>query len=222
MDLSQLITAVRSAVHDSDYTESIITEHLNEAVLAVATGVLIPGRRQLSPPLPDLYTTDDVVTVLNTGYLTLPADYNRNVIMVVDSDGNTLTRAPSWLKFMKDNADKAAGGANKYVVSGNRLYYRDIPTAPKTLTVHYYKNPTPMVADTDIPTDVPITLHRDLLVGYAAREIFNVLELGMAGQKIDTTSYGNIFISGILKLVDILPEDGEPDYYDDTTDYIDG
>jgi len=220
MQLSEIVTAVEDIVHDSDYTSTIIKSLANEAVLVVATGVLIPGRRQLSPPLPDLYTTSTVTTVLSTGYLSLPADYNRDVIMLVNSDGETITKIDSWLRFMKSSADQAAGTVDRYCVSGSRLHYRDIPAVATNLTAHYYKNPTTLTADADIPSCIPTVLHRDLIVGYVAREIFNKKELGMAGQKVDTANYDNIFNGGILKLVDILPEDGEPIYCDGSSDHI--
>ena len=139
--------------------------------------------------------------------------------MVVNSDGYALPIISSWLKFMKDHADQAAGSVSKYVISGGRLHYRDIPTVATTLTVHYYKTPPTLVADEDIPSCIPVTLHRDLIVGYAAREIFNRIELGLNGRKVDTTNYDNIFNNGILRLVDLIPEDGLPEYYNDTTDY---
>jgi hypothetical protein len=220
MQLSEIVKAVQDVVHNSDYTSDIIKSYINEAILAVATGVEIPGRRQLSPPLPDLYIADDVETVVGAGLCELPEDYNRNVVMVVNSTGETIRHIPSFIKFMQTSADKAGGSVSKYAVNGKQLHYRDIPAAATTLTVHYYKNPEPLSADGDIPEGIPPTLHRSLIVGYAAREIFNRIELGLAGPKVDTANYDSIFQGGILKLVDLIPEDGEPDYYDNTTDYV--
>jgi len=220
MNLAKLITAIEGVVHDPDYTGEIIEDMINEAVLAIATGVMLPGKYELSPPLPDLWTSDDVLTVLSTGYLSLPADFNRDMFMVVDSNSELVPIEPSFKKFMVSYADEAAGDLFRCAVNGSQLHYRDIPSAAATLTVHYYKTPDTLVESDDIPSCIPTPLHRDLIVGHVCKEIFNRLELGMAGQKVDTQNYENIFNRGLLRLDDLVPRDELPDYYDNTTEYI--
>lgn len=220
MQLSELVTAVLAVVPDDDYTDAIVTSFINEAVLAIATGVKIPGKYQLSPPLPNLYASVNILTAAGVGYQNLPDDYNRNVFMVVNSDGDTIRVCDSWIKFMAESADEMAGTVNKYSVNGNILHYREIPAVATPLTVHYYKNPDTLALDADIPSSIPAPLHRDLIVGYVCKEIFNKIELGLDGKKVDTANYENIFNQGLLKLDDMIPEDNLPDYYDTTTEYI--
>ena len=219
MQLSELVTAITDVVQDSDYTDAIIEDLINEAVLAVATGVMIPGKYQLSPPLPDLYTAEDVLTVLGTGYLSLPADYNRDVIMLVDSNGDTIRKKDSWRKFMMEHSAQAAGSVFGYSVNGNNLHYRDIPAAATTLTAHYYTNPETLSEDIDIPSCVPSVLHRKLIVGYVCREIFNQIEDGIEGKKINTAYYANEYTKGLVDLELVIGTDDSPDYYDNQTDY---
>ena len=88
MNLESLVAAIEDIIQDTEYTEDMIVTMINEAVLKVATGDILPGKYQISPPLPDLYSTGDVLTVLGTGYLSLPADFNRDLFMVVDSSGD--------------------------------------------------------------------------------------------------------------------------------------
>ena len=220
MNLAKLITAVEGVIHDPDYTGEIIKDMINEAVLAIATGVMLPGKHELSPPLPDLYASDDVLTVVSTGYLSLPADFNRDMFMVVDSNSDTVPIEPSFKKFMASYADEAAGEVFRCSVNGSQLHYRDIPAGATTLTVHYYSTPDTLTDSADIPSCIPTSLHRDLIVGHVCKEIFNRLELGMAGQKVDTQNYENIFNRGLLGLDDLVGKDERPDYYDNTTDYI--
>jgi len=104
-------------------------------------------------------------------------------------------------------------------VVGGRLYYQPIPTEATELTVWFYRLPTLLEnfdpsgentgfmdsGDTtfqgdddtgfidalsdDIPNCLPDHLHKSLLVSYAAKEIFNEIEDGIEGRKINTERY---------------------------------
>jgi len=223
MNLAELIAAVEDVIQDTEYTETVITSLINEAVLKIATGDIIAGKYQLSPPLPELYKSDDVLTVLSTGYLSLPADYNRNVFMVVDSDNEPVFIEESFKKFMIAAAGEYEGGVVKCAINGSKLYYMDTPAAAATLTLHYYTAPDTLTAAGDIPSSIPIVLHRKLIVGYVCREIFNKIEDGIEGKKVNTVYYANEYAGGLLDLdtaVGLDGADGSADYIDNQTDYI--
>ena len=219
MNLESLVAAIEDIIQDTEYTEDMIVTMINEAVLKVATGDILPGKYQISPPLPDLYSTGDVLTVLGTGYLSLPADFNRDLFMVVDSNGDPVKIEESFKKFLVMYADQAAGSVFRCSVNGGRLHYRDIPAAATTLTVHYYTNPDTLVNDADVPSSIPAILHRKLIVGYVCREIFNRIEDGIEGQKINTNYYATEYGTGLLDLEKFVGIDGSADYYDSQTDY---
>ena len=219
MNLESLVAAIEDIIQDTEYTEDMIVTMINEAVLKVATGDILPGKYQISPPLPDLYSTGDVLTVLGTGYLSLPADFNRDLFMVVDSNGDPVKIEESFKKFLVMYADQAAGSVFRCSVNGGRFHYRDIPAAATTLTVHYYTNPDTLVNDADVPSSIPAILHRKLIVGYVCREIFNRIEDGIEGQKINTNYYATEYGTGLLDLEKFVGIDGSADYYNDQTDY---
>jgi hypothetical protein len=219
MNLGQIISEIEDAVQDETYLSGTIQTMINEAVLTIATGDMIPGKYQLSPPLPNLYTAGDVLTVVDTGYLSLPTDYNRNVVMVVDSNGDVIPSEESFKKFMTTYADQESGNVFKYAINGDKLHYRGIPTASTTLTVHYYTDPDTLSDSTDTPSCIPSPLHRKLIVGYVCRELFNRIEDGIDGQKINTGYYANEYASGLVDLETAIGVDESPDYYDNQTDY---
>ncbi len=219
MNLSELVEAIENVVQDSDFTSTIITSLINEAVLKIATGDVLPGKYQVSPPLPDLYVKADVLTVIDAGFLSLPADYNRTMFMVVDANGDAIRVQDSFKKFLVDNSDESSGGVFVCAINGSRLHYRDIPTAATALTVHYYQTPETLVSVSDTPSCIPAILHRKLIVGYVCREIFNKIEDGIEGQKINTNYYATEYAGGLLDLEKIVGIDGSPDYYDNQTDY---
>ena len=108
MNLSEIKTAIQSIVDDS-YWDTQLASMVNDAILKVATGDTLPGRYELSPPLPDLYTTDTVDTVVGVGIADLPSDFNRDLFQVVNSDDENIPIEPSFKKFLKQHVELDAG-----------------------------------------------------------------------------------------------------------------
>jgi len=215
MTLKEMRDLIASIINDSEYTDTIIDAFINEGVLTVATGEILPGRFDLSPALPSLYKTDTVDTDTDNN-TDLPVEFNRDVVLVADSDGNKIKIEPSFEKFI-NTTQSEAGTVDVVAVKGSVLYYDRIPSAAATLTVHFYSTPATLVEDVDIPTSIPAVLHRQLIVSYALKEIYNEIELGMSGQKVDTANYTNIHDQGLIRLRQLIPEDDLTNFYEETT-----
>jgi len=221
MTLSELIESVQDAIQDDGYTSTVLTTLINRTIKKIARGVAMPGKYSLSPPLPSLYTAGDVETTA-TGIISLPPDYSRPANMVVDSDGKLITIKDSFRDFIKVYGRELNAGS-PYICTfyGKRLFFRDVPAAAETLTVHYYKNPEPLEDDADEPEDIPEELQDELIVSDVAGYIYNLIEDGMDGQKVNTQNYLNRFNAGLFALELLLGEDGEPiEYDDDSAGYI--
>ena len=218
MTFGEIVNEILRVIDDDRYTETAVKPLVNEAILSIASGRMYSGRLTLSPPLPNLYTSSTVLTVVGADSLTLPADFNRDVIQVLNSGFDTIP-IMSLRKFLRLYTEQVAGAVCKCAIKGNRLFYRDIPTIPETLTVHYYKNPTTLTLAADVPDCIPAQLHRSLIVPYVCWEVFSVLDANSKG-KSRAESYEARFLYGMDQLYGFLPEDGDPEYYNDTTDYV--
>ena len=218
MNLSQLTEAISGVIQDSSF-DAVIGTLINEAVLKIAAGDMIPGKYELTPPLPDLYTVDTVDTELLTGICDLPDDFNRDVVQILNSSYEEIPIEPSVRKFLHKNKEQNAGAVYKCAVQGKRLLYRDIPAVAETLTVHYYKTPDLLAAGTDEPTWIPTHLHRKLIVGYVCKEIFDLIEDGIEDPKTNTKHYENIYQKGLMELEMAIGTDKDADYYETQTDY---
>lgn len=220
MNLTELKTAIKSIIQDSAYDVEL-TSRINEAVLKVASGDMLPGRVELSPPLPDLYTTGTVDTVVDTGIADLPSDFNRDLFQVVNSDDDNIPIEPSFKKFLKRYPELETGSVEKVSVHGNRVLYRDIPASPESLVVHYYKTPTALSDSTDTPDCIPAHLHRKLIVSQVCKEIFDEIEDGVEDPKTNTRHHETQYGKGLLELETWVGVEKEPDYLDVTGDYCD-
>ena len=221
MELTELISVVEEIVQDPAFSHAAITTTLNRGLLTIAKGVMLPGRYQLSPPLPDLYTTGSVQTVVDSGVCSLPDDFSREVVQVLNSDEEIINLAASFKSFLTSNPQKDTGSVRVCVVNGKKLLYRDLPSEAETLEVHYYATPAILEDNDSEPDCVPEHLHHDLLVGFAAKTIWGLKEDGIDGQKINTQYWTNVFQAAILDLVLFLGEDGEAAHYNDEGGYID-
>lgn len=219
MNINALVDEIKKKIQDSSYTDTEIIARINEAVLAIATGVLLPDRREKSPPLPDLYATADITTTLASGVTDLPSTFNRDVIQVQNSNNDKIPINSSPRQFLNLNYNEDAGAVDKCSVLGSRLLYSGIPSTVETLTIHFYEKPGVLALDSDEPTEIPLHLHRNLIVGYVCKDIFDEIEDGIEDPKTNTRHYEAVFQSGLLGLEIELGTDGETDYYDDQTEY---
>lgn len=220
MTFAELVADVQNIIQDSSYSETTIKSLLNRALLVVASGIILPGKYQLSPPLPDLYSVGTIDTTVGSAICDLPSDFNRDLVQVLNSGYDVIPIVPSFRKFLMSYPEQTAGSVFIVARNGSTLLYRDIPSAAETLTVHYYKTPDTMTLTTDEPEGVPVILHRPLLVGYTCAQIFNEIEDGIEGQKINTASWNTQFQQGLVDLGIIIGHDAEPDYMDDVSERI--
>lgn len=206
-------------VQDSAYYATA-TARINAAVTAIAGGLRLPDGR-FSPPLPDLFDTDTVTTSTSLAYVSLPSDYQRSLIMVADSNGNQLYGPKgggyyTFRLFLKQSPDKAlnqSGAISTVCVNGSDLYYQGIPSAAKTLTVHFYRAPIAMSEDDDESDGLPDHLAERLIKHYVCKEIYAEIEDGENSQGLGLKTQEGKFWEAMTDLMDFLPEEGEPEYF---------
>jgi hypothetical protein len=112
-----------------------------------------------------------------------------------------------------DNRLDHSGPVSEVTIRGGDLYYQGIPGVPTELTLFYYRKPTLLVdydpsgedgeagdlAD-DIPDGIPEPFQKGLLVNYACKEIFDEIEDGMDGEKLNTQRYEAKYQAALAKL----------------------
>ena len=227
--LSTLVTEIDTILDDSAYTEDRIISKINNAVSAIAAGIIMPDKT-LSPPLPDLYTIGSITTSLTLPYVSLPADYQRNVTLVIDSDGVKVGHPSggnyySFAQFLKQTSNlnlTESGSVYRVAIKGSKIYYQGIPTVITVFGLHYYKKPTDMVADNDEPEGLPSHLQERLIKHYVLKGIMGEkIEDGQDNTGIGTKYHYSQFMEAMMELVSFIGEDASPLYYgsNDSEDY---
>ena len=227
-DLFTLINSIQDILQDDAFTEEILVKKINATVSCIAAGIRMPDG-QISPPLPDLFTMGTVTTSLTLPYVSLPVDYQRMVCVVADSSGNRIYPPLngdyySFALFLKQISNlnmTEAGSVYRVAIKGTKLYYQGIPTVAETLGVHYYKKPTDMVADADVPEGIPEHLRERLIKHKVIADIYgDQIEAGVTEPSRGAQYHESKFMEAMIELVDYVGIDGEPQYYG-SGDYYD-
>ncbi len=200
MQLSVMVTEVENIVQDPSFTSDDIKSYLNLALDFAAQQVPLPNLKRIGT----IETAQEQAWVSLAG---LSGGFSGRLRKCFNSTGNEIEIYPTLDLLLIDYAPLTSEGAVEAVaLEGTILWYQKIPESPETLTLLYYQNPGILTADGDEPADYPEFLHKLLFVHGAAFMLFDRIEDGVEGEKINTRSNfwqsfdENNKGSGIIKL----------------------
>lgn len=212
MEAGEIVAKIQSVVQDGEWSEEDILAIVNRGLVNIAAGLLLPGRYQKTPPLPALYTIETVDTDLLSPVVLLPLTFQRNLVQVVNSSNENIPIAHSFQTFLKSNPELKTGSVRSCAVAGKRLFYRDIPPSVETLTLHFYEKPAEMFESDEVDC-LPDFLQLSLLQSYACTDIFEQIEDGIEGQKVNTQYWKTMFTQALLDLEIEIGVDGDSIHY---------
>jgi len=208
-DLEYLIAKVDKITQDTGFSTDDITDALNNAMNIIAGGIQRPDSSMLTSPLPMLYSISTVTALTTTYKVVMPSDYQRDMVLVIDSDGREITLFDSFMDFMRTypGLDESGTSVSGVAIKGGYLYYQPIPTVAEVLTVHYHRLPVDMVATTDVPDGIPVQYY-DLLVYHAIKEFFATIEDGLDGAMPNSDKWDNKLMQMLMRMEASIPNDG--------------
>jgi len=197
--LAQLRAEVSRIVQDTSYTDTIIDGYLNDGLYDIAAQVFLPA----------LEASDTVDTDPLLSSVSMPPDYHRSLYRCYSATNNTQIKVYENLPLLLRTVGKVdlVGRVIGVAVRGDELHYQRIPGTAETLDIYYSAKPTTLEEDTDEPTCLPDFLVRDLLVGYACKEIYDQIEDEIDGVKLNRNNYQQRFDLALAKLVTFIGPD---------------
>jgi len=207
--LEQLIGLVETTMQgNAPADDSETTAHINQGYAEIAGGMMSTLGSFITPPLPNLFTIGTVTTSTSLPYVPMPVDFHRNLQFACNSNGIEIDIANSLIEFTVDYPLlNKRGQVTDVAEQGGNLYYQGIPTAETVITVHYYKAQTPLALASSVPSAIPAHLQIPLLVNYACREIWKIIEDGIDGGVINTTKHNSLFTAALRTLELSIPYD---------------
>ena len=180
MNRLELRTEIENLIQDSSFSEAALNEYINQVILYVAA----------QADIPELKRIDIVNTIVGQAYASLSGlagGFSGKLRRVKNADGNAI-EIISDLALLMDaypTMDKE-GEVETVALEGSTFWYQNIPAEVETLTCLYFRNPTNLSEDDSIPSDFPEHLHRQLFVHGSAWIIFDQIEDGIEGEKVNT------------------------------------
>jgi len=200
VNAEQLIAEVADIIQDSSYDNETILSYLNRGQVAVASTLLLPG-------LADGHGT--VTTAVDEYNVALPADFHRELFHVqVDDLPVKVYRNMGLLVSEMEKITTQAGRLVAMCPNAGNLLYQKVPSVTKNVELFYYRLPTDMSDEDDnsrpdgLSMQAGVALeHFDFaLVHYAAALIFDRIEDGIEGQKVNTLSHRDQYAMRLLEM----------------------
>lgn len=189
MNLEELRDEVKIIIQDPDYSDDSIDKYINQA-LSYTAGLV---------NLPDLKGIEAVDTVVSQNYVnlsTITGGFSGVLRRVVKEDIKIYPTLEQMASDYLGDWDKV-GEVEAVCLESNVLWYQKIPETAESLVLIVYKNPALLVEDEDVPSDLPTYLHKLLLVNGASFLIYNEIEDGIEGEKMNTSvQFGFSFNEG--------------------------
>ena len=179
--LNDLHDEVAILVRDtSDDIENLIDVKLNEAFATVHDLVVVP----------ELKRVGSFTTVTDQAWTTMPTGFNGKLLFVGNDRTSLAVADAGVVQLMEDcPALDASGPVHTVALEGSTLYYQGIPSDATTYPILYVVNPTPLSrGKSEVPDYIPAHLQRGLFVHLAAALLFNIIEDGVEGEKVNTSA----------------------------------
>lgn len=202
MKLEDLRDDIKLALQDSSFTDDQIDAKIN-------AGLVDASWHQL---LSELESSGEFTTDPASNEVDIPADWDfqRNLYHADAADKpdiKVFTQIGLLKKRVPDIDTEVHEGDIEYLTTRKgKVVYSPSPATATTVKCNFYINPTPLAADDDIPTCLPIPLHGPILVSYALWKLFAIIEDGIEGFKVNTNYYKKEYQEALERIDDYIDE----------------
>ncbi len=200
MNRLEIRDEVENIVQDDSFGETVLNSYINQAIIYTGANADIPELKRIG-------TVNTILEQAYTSLSSLTGGFSGKLKRVKNADGDAI-EIFSDLALLMDAYPLMSeeGEVEAVALEGSTLWYQDIPTVVETLTCLYYKNPDTLSSDDESPSDFPEHLHRQLFVHGCAWVIYDEIEDGIEGEKVNTKAHFWLSFdernrnSGIVKL----------------------
>ena len=184
MTLDDLVAKVVTGIQDPSFTEDDIIIWLNAGLLEATSLLCIPALQ-----------AQEIISLVPDG----AGDFPKSVILAPTYSHdlfecrNTTASQPVAIRASSQILRELYEGianSNAFIEScaceGRELWVMPYPQKEQELIVRYYRHPSPMEDGEDIPEGIPVHLQNYVLVDFALKELWSLVEDGIDGKKVNT------------------------------------
>ena len=185
MNLGDMTTEVDNVVDESGFSTADIVGYINQAVQYAGSLVDIPDLKKLIT----------ATTVTDQPYCSLSATTGGFAGRILRASNPNIAIYPNLNLLMDEYVTYTyqdltqAGDVEAIALEGNTLWYQYVPVVAADIVLLAYQNPATLALAADIPSAFPAQLHRQLFVHGAAYMMFDQIEDGLEGDKVNTNAH---------------------------------
>ena len=195
MDTELLIQRVARVIQDGSFTNDDILAYINEGLGAVAGEV----------PLPALEVQETVETDPDADHIPLPELFQTHLRYCYSQTRRRPVRILSNLVRLRETSAPIEGGlVRRVAVSGGKLFYAPTPAEPELLDLIFHSKPVPYEGDDAEPDYIPVHIGPRILQAYACKEIYDLIEDGVDGAKINVQRWEQKYQQKLQELIMFL------------------
>lgn len=195
---AKLIERVQDLIKDGSFGPSFILEKLNDGLAEVT---------QITRP-PDLVAVDvELVLAPGDKFVSMPADFfgPRILKLYNKTDDYPCITVYRFVDLAHLSRQFQGAEVRAGCLKGKKLHVAGVPAAATTLEASYLIEPTILESVDDdgaAITYLPFRLGERAIVSYAAWQIYNIIEDGIDGKKVNTDKHHADFLDAMAKIVD--------------------
>lgn len=167
--LGDIVTRVQRRIRDTGYSTAEIKDFINDTQNDVFNEYRLPFMQATQP-----YTLEPDVSDITNG-LELPANFVQAIDLTLTSSGKErlleykdVREIDGFYPDPDDTAVNTAGVPDQWYIYGQIIKVFPVPDEAYTVSLRYYKKPTLLTADADVP-EIPSEFEEVLVVGAAYR-----------------------------------------------------
>ena len=193
-----LIGRVQELIKDGSFGPSFILEKLNDGLAEVVQMTSPPDLVELDVEL-DVYAGEKTVSMPDNFY------GPRILRLYNATDGVPCMIVYRFVDFAHVSLRNPGTAVRAACLKGKTLHLAGVPAASTTLEVTYLREPEIFSGTTDSGADItylPFRLGEQAIVSYAAWRIYQHIEDGVDGKKVNTDAFRADFLDATAKILD--------------------
>lgn len=167
--LSDIVTKVQQRIRDTGYSSAEIKNYINDTQNDVFNEYRLPFMQTTQG-----YTLTADVSDITNG-VGLPTNYVQAIDLILTSSGREkvliyrdVSQIDNWYPDADDTTVNPANVPDSWYYYAETIRVYPVPNSAYTVTLRYYKKPTLLSADADVP-DIPSEFEELLVVGAGYR-----------------------------------------------------
>lgn len=185
LTVTEVTTRVLRKMQDDAFDATDVLTALDQCNVEIATILDIK----------ELVTVSEVTFTNSQNNITLPSDFCKNLFLGYNKTTNRHLDVYDSRRILTrrlTHLDRA-GNVEAICKDGENIFYQKVPAADQTGDVHYHALPDDLASDGEFPSYVPGNFIHRLYYNYAVAQLFDLVEDGIDGEKVNTLYHEDKF-----------------------------